>query len=117
MTKTSWMAALVACALSGCQAPGPAVVKEAGGTSAPAPIVSEAPAAAPTSPRYEAPRVTPQEAKARMDAGEEIVLVDVRGASYYAAGHIEGAVSAPWATLSEGHAQLPKDKPLLLYCT
>ena len=115
MTKQSWIAALAACALSGCQAPGPAVVESTGGS--PAPIVSEAPVAAPTAPRYEAPRVTPQEAKARMDAGEEIVLVDVRGASYYAAGHIEGAISAPWATLTEGHAQLPKDKLLLLYCT
>ncbi|MFP5502631.1 MAG: rhodanese-like domain-containing protein [Candidatus Sericytochromatia bacterium] len=114
MSKQFWIAALAACALSGCQAPGPAVV-EAGGS--PAPVVSEAPDAEPASPRYEAPRLTPQEVKARMDAGEDIVVVDVRGASFYAAGHIEGAISAPWATLSEGHAQLPKDKLLLLYCT
>lgn len=102
-------------AIAGCQAPATtaaAPAERAGGGATPSPGASAAPM-----PTYEAPRITPEEAKARIDAGEEIVIVDVRGASYYAKEHIAGAVSAPWATLSEGHAQLPKDKLLLLYCT
>ena len=45
---------------------------------------------------------------------ENALLVDVREADEYAAGHIPGAVNAPLSTL-EG-ADLPKDRPLFLYC-
>ena len=42
------------------------------------------------------------------------VLVDVREADEFAAGHIPGAVNAPLSTL--GSAALPMDRPLFLYC-
>ena len=45
---------------------------------------------------------------------ENALLVDVREAGEYAAGHIPGAVNAPLSTL-EG-ADLPLDRPLFLYC-
>lgn len=45
---------------------------------------------------------------------EGALLVDVREAGEYAAGHIPGAVNAPLSTL-EG-ADLPTDRPLFLYC-
>ena len=45
---------------------------------------------------------------------ENALLVDVREAEEYAAGHIPGAVNAPLSTISE--AELPKDRPLFLYC-
>ena len=45
---------------------------------------------------------------------EDALLVDVREAEEYDAGHIPGAVNAPLSTL-EG-ADLPKDRSLFLYC-
>ncbi len=42
------------------------------------------------------------------------LLVDVREAGEYAAGHIPGAVNAPLSGLER--ADLPKDRPLFLYC-
>lgn len=45
---------------------------------------------------------------------ESALLVDVREAEEYATGHIPGAVNVPLSTLAE--ADLPKDRPLFLYC-
>ena len=42
------------------------------------------------------------------------VLVDVREADEFRAGHIPGAVNAPLSTL--GSTDLPLDRPLFLYC-
>ena len=47
-------------------------------------------------------------------ATPDAVLVDVREAEEYAAGHIPGAVSEPLSLLSE--TKLQKDRPLFLYC-
>ena len=41
------------------------------------------------------------------------LLVDVREAGEYAAGHIPGAVNVPLSIIAE--ADLPKDRPLFLY--
>ena len=45
---------------------------------------------------------------------ENALLVDVREAEEFAAGHIPGAVNAPLSAI-EG-ANLPADRPLFLYC-
>lgn len=109
MARRLWPFLLLAAALAGCApaaAPGPDVV----GSASPAP---SAPVAAAS---FEAPRVTPAEAYARMQKGEEFVFVDVRSASAYATGHIEGAISHPWQN-NASFGMLPKEKLLLLYCT
>ncbi|WP_242344162.1 rhodanese-like domain-containing protein [Anaeromyxobacter terrae] len=57
--------------------------------------------------------------KARIDAGTNQLIIDVRPAADYAAGHISGAISMPLAVLfrSENLAQLPTDgTPLILVC-
>jgi 3-mercaptopyruvate sulfurtransferase SseA len=66
---------------------------------------------------YDAPRVTPEQAYARIQAGEDLVILDVRSASAYQAGHIQGAINIPWANLKDDYSQLPKDRFILLYCT
>lgn len=52
---------------------------------------------------------------ARLRAGE-VVLVDVRPAEEYAAGHIEGARSIPIDELEGRLAELPADREVVAYC-
>lgn len=66
---------------------------------------------------YDPERITPDEAKARRAKGEDMLLVDVRPLESYKLEHIAGAISSPWRDLPEGHALLPKERLLLLYCT
>src|SRR5262245_2435343 len=51
----------------------------------------------------------------RLGAGEQL-LVDVREPEEFAAGHIPGAVNMPLTGLRERFAELPRDRPLALYC-
>ena len=51
----------------------------------------------------------------RMRAGEVVVL-DVRPAAEYAAGHLPGAVNVPPDELETRLADLPADQPVVAYC-
>lgn len=44
------------------------------------------------------------------------LIVDVRGASEYAAGHARGAVNIPLDALADRLGELPKDTPIVTYC-
>jgi rhodanese-related sulfurtransferase len=46
----------------------------------------------------------------------DVVLVDVRPAEEFAAGHIEGARSIPLAELERRLAELPPDREVVAYC-
>jgi rhodanese-related sulfurtransferase len=48
--------------------------------------------------------------------GNEVVLVDVRPAEEFDAGHIRGAVSIPLDELDERLAELPADSEIVAYC-
>jgi rhodanese-related sulfurtransferase len=50
-----------------------------------------------------------------LDAGGA-VLVDVREADEYDAGHIAGARNLPLSVLRQRYRELPRDRPLTLYC-
>ena len=65
----------------------------------------------------EVPRITPQEVKALLDAGEDVLIVDTRSLAEYTAGHIAGAVSLPLTEITNRHQELPNDRLLALYCT
>lgn len=43
-------------------------------------------------------------------------LVDVRSAQEFAEGHVTGAKNIPVQELPQRLAELPKDKPIMLYC-
>lgn len=47
----------------------------------------------------------------------EVTLIDVRDAGSYASGHIPGAIHMPLATVEGQISYLPKDKPIVAYCT
>lgn len=56
-----------------------------------------------------------EELLARAAAGEVVVL-DVRPAAEYAAGHIPGALSIPVEELADRIAELPQDSEVVAYC-
>jgi 3-mercaptopyruvate sulfurtransferase SseA len=64
------------------------------------------------------PRVTVEEAKAALDSGEA-VIVDVRSADSYVAGHIVGAINIPLTEFENNIANVPlaKDQWIITYCT
>ena len=56
-----------------------------------------------------------EELQRRIEGGDVVVL-DVRPAEEYAAGHIAGAVSVPLAQLKARLAELPPDRAVVAYC-
>jgi rhodanese-related sulfurtransferase len=52
------------------------------------------------------------------DASNDPVIVSVRSPEHYELGHVPGAINIPWKTIakSESLAQLPTDKPIVVYC-
>ena len=82
-----------------------------GGMTAPKTAASSAPAA-------KVKTITAADAKARMDSGDPVVILDVRTAEEYAQAHIDGAVLLPVETIGEAMpAQLPvTDAEILVYC-
>lgn len=80
----------------------------------PGPGISSVPL--PVEQSQTAPRIAIHDAKQSIDAGRVLVL-DVRSADDYVAGHIPGALHIPLSLL-EGELQyLPRDRSILTYCT
>lgn len=63
-------------------------------------------------------KITALEAKARIDSGDAITILDVRTEAEYAAGHIPGAILIPNETITD--KMLPPlpdlDAEILIYC-
>ena len=51
-----------------------------------------------------------------METGQDHLIVDVRTEEEYNGGHLEGAVLLPVQDLEERMDELPKDKPIIVYC-
>lgn len=64
-------------------------------------------------------RITPEELKKRIDAGEEILIVDMRSSLDFEAEpeSIPGAVRVDTADLAEHHDLIPRDREIVLFCT
>jgi len=64
------------------------------------------------------PRISVEELKALMDAGERIAILDVRPKESFDLGHIAGAISFPWKSqLTMGDVELlPMSLPMVTYC-
>jgi len=65
------------------------------------------------------PRITVQELKAKMDKGEDIVIIDVRTGREYEESKIKmkGAIRIPIVQLENRINELPRDKEIITYCT
>ena len=94
---------LTACA-SALATPG---CKKDGATASAPPAV--APAARATPPAIDGPN-------ARKLVAAGAVLVDVRSPGEFASGHIEGALNIPVNEIGARLSELPKDKPIVVYC-
>lgn len=60
--------------------------------------------------------VSPQELYAGSGSEQHPIVIDVRGPSEYAAGHVQGAINIPLGQLSRKLKQIPRDRPLVTYC-
>ena len=61
--------------------------------------------------------LSPEEAKARMEANPDLILLDVRTQEEYDDGHIPGAVCLPSDMIEEGMPfSFDNDAEILLYC-
>ena len=64
-------------------------------------------------------RITPEELRRKIEAGEEVVVVDLRGTLDFEAEPqtIPGAIRLAPDKVEEGHNQIPRDREIVLFCT
>ena len=64
-------------------------------------------------------RITPDELKRKIDAGEDVVVVDLRHSLDFEAEPqtIPGAIRLAPEQVEEGHSQIPRDREIVLFCT
>jgi hypothetical protein len=67
--------------------------------------------------KSEVPRISAEELKQRLDAGEEIIVADTRSESTYGYGHVAGAILVPDFEVEAHLDKLPKDKDIVFYCS
>jgi rhodanese-related sulfurtransferase len=67
----------------------------------------------------DASRITVQELKKRMDAGEDFTIIDVRNPQAWAEAQtvIPEAVRMTLDQVEESLPRIPKNKPVVAYCT
>lgn len=61
--------------------------------------------------------IAPREVKRMMDAGEDFVLLDVRGPAECERGNLPGSMLIPLGSLRARLEELPRDKPIVTFCT
>lgn len=88
--------------------------------SAPAPAATPAARTAGSgmsqAPKAKLGTISAKETKARMDAGDDFVLVDVREDGEREICKIDGAVHIPLGQITSRYNELPKDKEIILHC-
>lgn len=61
-------------------------------------------------------RLSPRAIKARVDAGEPLMLVDIREPYELRISHIPGAVNIPMGAIAAEPDRLPRDRPVVIFC-
>lgn len=51
-----------------------------------------------------------------LDRGGDFILLDVRSREEFSAGHLSGAVNLPFEELENRIYELPRGKPVVVYC-
>ena len=67
----------------------------------------------------DAPKITPDELRRRMDAGQDFTVIDVRNSNAWAQSDvmIPEAIRVPLDNLEESLQSIPKNRPAVAYCT
>jgi len=67
----------------------------------------------------DAPRITVEELKRRMEAGEDFTVIDVRNPQAWAESEVQipEAIRIPLDELDKNLHRIPKSKPVVAYCT
>ena len=60
------------------------------------------------------PRITPADLQQRLST---VTVIDVRHADNYTVAHIPGALHIPLSFIEQEAPYLPKEKPIVTYCT
>lgn len=60
--------------------------------------------------------IAPEDLAVQLQGPEAPVLIDVRTPEEFAAGHVPGALLIPYDQIAERLAEIPKDRPIVLYC-
>jgi adenylyltransferase/sulfurtransferase len=60
-----------------------------------------------------AKEMTAAELKKKIDAGEQVLVIEVRDVSFYEKETIPGAIHIPFANLQEALENIPKDRTLV----
>jgi rhodanese-related sulfurtransferase len=64
-----------------------------------------------------APTITRKELKAKMDRGDDFMLVEALSPKHYASFHLPGAVNLPYEFVDEAEKVLPdKNAEIVVYC-
>jgi len=50
------------------------------------------------------------------DEWKKMIVIDARDAGQFAKGHIPGAINMDWRQVLAKRSEIPKDKPVLIYC-
>lgn len=50
------------------------------------------------------------------DEWKKMIVIDARDAAQFARGHIPGAINMDWRQVLAKRDEIPKDKPVLIYC-
>jgi predicted sulfurtransferase len=67
----------------------------------------------------EGPKITAEELKRRMQAGEDFTVLDVRNPKAWAESDVKarGAIRVPLDSFEQLLPRIPKTKPIVTYCT
>lgn len=67
----------------------------------------------------DAPRITVDDLKKRMDAGEDFTIIDVRNPQAWSQSDtmMPEAIRVPLDDFEPYLSQIPKDRPVVTYCT
>lgn len=67
----------------------------------------------------DAPRITVDDLRKRMEAGEDFTLIDTRNPQAWAESDVAmpEAIRLPLDSLEENISEIPRDKPIVAYCT
>lgn len=61
-------------------------------------------------------RISPEDLRQRLSR-QEVTLIDVRNKESFDGGHIGGAMHIPLASVESYLSYVPRDKPIVTYCT